>query len=285
MDFMKNNKRRAAAILTAAALCISFAVGCTRETPPSDDPTSFGSGGISIPLPKEDLTVIIDPGHGFRDPGSQPSNFENPEKDVTLKAALMLRDALEAKGVKTVLTHDGETYPAEKTIIEKADEYKLSYKCDENSTDSTRITEDGIFSAYERMVWTQILEREYPDAFFISLHTNALDETQKGAADVSGASIDWCRDNKSRNDCAYFAEKLGEIMPTELAMALKISEDEYADSFLVTKNVSIPAVLIELGYGSNKGDAEKIQSDVWLSDFAGKVTSILIDTYKTSASE
>ena len=73
-------------------------------------------------------------------------------------------------------------------------------------------------------------------------------------------------------------------MQPALGMDLKKAEYSYDNSYLVTKNVTVPAVLIELGYGSNKSDAEKIQSETWLADFARNVTTILIDTYKTGAS-
>lgn len=276
---MRLCKIRPVALCLAALLCLGFAAGCRSSQEDGSSPS--GAGKVRMPSPKEDLTVIIDAGHGFRDPGSQPSFMLTPEKDATLKAAFILRDALEAKGVRVVLTHDGETYPSEETIIEKADEYGVKYNPAEKATNSNHMIDDGIFSAYERMIWSGVLEKQYPDAFFISLHTNSLDESQPGASEVSGSSVYWCGDSNSRDDCVYFADRLGDIMDG-LGIKLRTYETPYDDSFFVTKNVAMPAVLIELGFGSNESDAEKIQSEAWLSDFAAKVASLLAETYLRS---
>lgn len=118
--------------------------------------------------------------------------------------------------------------------------------------------------------------KQYPNSFFISLHTNSVKNSPK----TSGASIDWCERNKSAKTINDFAKKLKSRMDSELDTKLKIFEDSYEESFIVTKYADIPSVLIELGYGSNKDDAEKIQSDEWLSSFADIVTDILRDKYK-----
>jgi len=51
--------------------------------------------------------LVLDPGHGGRDPGACGRNLK--EKDVTLRVCLFLRDALERNGFRVLLTRDKDT--------------------------------------------------------------------------------------------------------------------------------------------------------------------------------
>ncbi len=58
-----------------------------------------------------DCTVILDPGHGGRDPGAVGHGGVR-EKDVVLAVALGVRKRLVAQGVRVVMTRTGDTYPS-----------------------------------------------------------------------------------------------------------------------------------------------------------------------------
>jgi N-acetylmuramoyl-L-alanine amidase len=51
-------------------------------------------------------TILIDPGHGGKDPGAERAGIE--EKNITLAASLMLRDKLKALGATVDLTRDAD---------------------------------------------------------------------------------------------------------------------------------------------------------------------------------
>ena len=56
---------------------------------------------------KRDLTVVIDVGHGGNDPGK--IGVDNvKEKDVNLQIARCLKAQLQARGVKVILTREGD---------------------------------------------------------------------------------------------------------------------------------------------------------------------------------
>ena len=52
-------------------------------------------------------TVVLDPGHGGRDPGALGA-YGLREKDVTLRLARALRPRLVARGFRVVMTRDGD---------------------------------------------------------------------------------------------------------------------------------------------------------------------------------
>ena len=50
--------------------------------------------------------IVVDPGHGGVDPGTTYKDIY--EKDITLKISLFLKEALEKKGYKVILTRDDD---------------------------------------------------------------------------------------------------------------------------------------------------------------------------------
>ncbi len=76
--------------------------------------------GIIISLTKTNLTtprVILDPGHGGKDPGAISKINGVYEKSLTLKTALALRDMLQQRGYEVIMTRDSDVYP---TLTERA---------------------------------------------------------------------------------------------------------------------------------------------------------------------
>ena len=62
------------------------------------------------PKPKAFTTIVIDPGHGGRDPGAHGQRGTE-EKDITLKVALKLRDLLKKDpGVRVLMTRERDVF-------------------------------------------------------------------------------------------------------------------------------------------------------------------------------
>jgi N-acetylmuramoyl-L-alanine amidase len=57
-----------------------------------------------------DRLIVIDPGHGGKDPGAIGTNTKSKESDLVLKTGLMLQKQLEAKGFRTYITRDDDRY-------------------------------------------------------------------------------------------------------------------------------------------------------------------------------
>jgi len=85
-------------------------------TAPPVDPTP----SLGLPLPthpqpaqsrtKSFTTIVIDPGHGGRDPGARGQRGTE-EKDITLKVALKLRDLLsQQRGIRVLMTRERDEF-------------------------------------------------------------------------------------------------------------------------------------------------------------------------------
>lgn len=55
-------------------------------------------------------TVVLDPGHGDSDPGAIGGRTRVKEKDMTLALARKLKDALEAGGIRVVMTRNSDVF-------------------------------------------------------------------------------------------------------------------------------------------------------------------------------
>ena len=194
--------------------------------------------------------VVIDAGHGGKDPGASAINGGR-EKDITLSAALVLKKLLEADPRYTVrLTRDTDVY------VDHED----------------RVT----------------LARNWGANLFISLHADAA-----ASRDVSGASVYTISANGERR-IDKEANKNNWRIPTEDGTSKQISgilkdlvkretktrSAEFAEILLpeleksgpVLRNThrnagfyvllapDVPAVLLEMGFVTNKEDSKRLQN-------------------------
>lgn len=104
------------ALAVVAAGALLFAIGSRGGAAPQSSLT------INLPAPAADRVygapeargrpiVVIDAGHGGRDPGATSVSGQVDEKDLTLALARELRDVLVKRGrVRVAMTRDGDSY-------------------------------------------------------------------------------------------------------------------------------------------------------------------------------
>lgn len=88
-----------------------------KPSPPRDVRKDLGIGPdeeVSDLRPEglklADAVVMIDPGHGGKDPGAYMPHGDS-EKTVNLLQAIAIRDAFQRRGIKTVMTRDDDSFP------------------------------------------------------------------------------------------------------------------------------------------------------------------------------
>lgn len=98
-----------------------------------------------------DKIVVLDAGHGGKDPGAGAENYKVEEADITLKLLLYLKDLLEANtDIKVFCTRTEDVYP---TLQERADlalgleaDLFISWHCNSSESKKKNGTE-GIYNA------------------------------------------------------------------------------------------------------------------------------------------
>ena len=200
----------------------------------------------------EKKRVVLDAGHGFADGGCTSEYLNGKESEVTLAMVNILKSKLEAAGVEVVLTHNGATFPSANEIKQLANQHGVSY-------DSGYIINNNIFSANERAVYTSILNKQKTVDLFLSIHINSI----AGHPEVSRNEIYYCESNPFATQLQSFCNSLANKLDNEA----RVTATPYNDSYIVTKYVDCPAVLIESGYATSPDDAAKLNSTTWRDEY------------------
>jgi N-acetylmuramoyl-L-alanine amidase len=223
--------------------------------PPGEDelgrlPRVTRARGANPPL------VVIDPGHGGRDPGA-PSPFGDVrEKDITLALARAIRDELARTGrVRVALTRDGDDY------LELAERYGIARRLDADLFISIH-ADAAPLNDQARGATVYTLSEVASDREAALL---AARENQAGLIagtrlspdpNVNLVLIDLAQ-RESMNVSADFAR----LLYREASPVFPFRPDWHRfAAFVVLKAPDIPSILFESGYITNAVDAAYVGS-------------------------
>ena len=218
---------------------------------------------IEGPLDASRPLVVIDAGHGGKDPGAGTGELK--EKTLTLMLAEALRDALlKQGGVRVALTRSDDTYLflGERPSIARALGADLFISIHADSTEA----DSGALGA---TVYTLSAKGSNEAAETMAARENAADrvygvniEGQNG--DVSAVLIDLAqRQTQARSET--FAGLI--LREGRGAMPFKEAEPQSA-AFAVLKSPDVPSVLFETGYINNSSDVARLMSPAGRLTFA-----------------
>lgn len=195
--------------------------------------------------------VVIDPGHGGKDPGALALTGSK-EKDITLKAALSLKAQLERTGRYTVkLTRETDGYIALEDRVTIAREWgaELFISLHADAAASKTVSGASVYTISARGE-TRIDREADKNDWKIAIEDGSTEE-------VSGILEDLVkRETKTRS--AEFAE----LLLPELEKAGPVLRGTHRNAgFYVLLAPDVPAVLLELGFLTNADDAKRLASD------------------------
>lgn len=212
--------------------------------------------------------VVIDAGHGGKDPGAMAITG-GKEKDVTLKAALALRDLLEADGRYVVkLTRDTDVYVDHEDRVTKARNWnaELFISLHADAAGSSSVSGASVYTISARGEGR--IDRE-------ASKNNWVIPIEDGTPQrLTGILSDLVkRETKTRS--AEFAE----LLLPQLEQAGPVLRNTHRSAgFYVLLAPDVPAVLLELGFLTNTDDAKRLQSERG-REAAAVAIKQAIDTY------
>lgn len=192
-------------------------------------------------LPSDDrseITVCIDPGHGFDDPGAVCTHTQKYEKELNLDIALILAERLGDMGYNIIMTRENDQPP-----------------------DSLQPNENGLvlMNPDKR---TDFVRKSNAD-LFISIHCNSLEN----ADDVSGTKIYYY--GPSDPLTLKYAKTLRDSLAAEFPeRSVETIGTDLKNSYAVNRDVDIPSVLVEAGYMSTESDCGLLCDHEWRERFA-----------------
>jgi N-acetylmuramoyl-L-alanine amidase len=225
-------------------------IALDRSDPYTGLPRVDGARDRARPL------VVLDAGHGGRDPGAISPFGGRREKDVTLAIAAAIRDALAASGrVRVAMTREDDRY-----LILK-DRYEIARKLRADLFISIHAdaapSNDGARGA---TIYTLSEVASDKEAALLAEQQNRSDRlagaTLSGEAEVDRILIDLAQ-RQSMNVSADFAALLKREASTYFPFR---PEYHRFASLVVLKAPDIPSILFETGYLTNATDTAYIDS-------------------------
>lgn len=223
--------------------------------PPSDSKSH--AGDLLEQLGLTVRTVMIDPGHGGKDPGAVANGLR--EKDINLRFAKIFGKKLEAKGLTVHYTRTTDKFiPLEQRTamanVKKADLF-ISIHC--NANRSRRV--HGLETYSLNLAKSK-------DAVRIAARENAVDP--RSISDLQFILTDLMVNSKIKEsrDLAKDVQS-STISRVSKRWQLKSMGTREAP-FYVLMGAKMPSVLVELGYITNKTEASRLRSDKYLDYLA-----------------
>lgn len=214
--------------------------------------------------------IIIDAGHGGRDPGAIGRGGIK-EKDLVLDVAQRLRDILESNGFAVVMTRDEDEFISLPQRSEIANRAKADLFV-------------SIHANANRSRWIRGFEVYHPRGKSEEV-IPALLADRDSSRILEGLKLN--RNSKNAKaivlDLIYTQNQADAI---GLARCISRSADRNlevrdrgikAASFYVLKNTEIPAILVEIGYITNVSEAKYLKSDSYRQDVVDAIAKGIVN--------
>jgi len=198
-------------------------------------------------------TIVLDPGHGGYDKG-QVSRYGN-EKDFALDVARKLRPLLQAKGLRVIMTREGDYFvPLEvRAKIANAARNSIFVSIHFNATnDDPNATGFEIFS---------FTPRGAPSTSDTALTSSSFNTQPGSGVDAQSMALSAC----------IYHSLIGHI--PEYDRGIKRAR------FAVLRLTKVPAVLIEGGFLTERGECKLIANKDWRGKMAAAI-GVGIENYR-----
>ena len=219
------------------------------------------AGNLAEQLGLTIRTIVLDPGHGGKDPGAVVQGWY--EKDINLRMARILGDMLRAKGFQVVLTRTKDTYLSLEERTRRANAAKgdlfLSIHCNAHADPGLH----GFELYYLDLATDQQAAR-------VAARENGVSE--KKISDMQRILSDLLLQSKIEESKALARITQKEVMRTAAASWGLQDHGARGAFFYVLTGVRMPALLVELGYMTNPSELQRLGQDVYLRALAAGLT-------------
>ena len=247
------------------------AAGTLPETPfafEQDEPAP-APPAKKTPQSNEKPLIVLDAGHGGKDPGAIGRTYKTKEKDITLALVKQLRDRLVKTGRYRVrLTRESDVaislWGRRKFAHDIKADLFISIHAD-SSANNPKAKGLSIYTLSEKASDKEaekLAERENKADILTGLDLSA--ETQE----VTDILIDLAR-RETNNHSSFFAE--GFVKELRKEVTVLPNAHRFA-GFAVLKSPDVPSVLIETGYLSNREEETLLRQPAYREKLAVATT-------------
>ena len=206
-------------------------------------------------------TVIIDPGHGGRDPGAIGVTGLR-EKEVVLDISLRVKRLLEAEGIKVITTRDTDRFVSL---------WKRTYIANTNGAD--------FFISIHANAWRNSQPRGFEvyylsdaidnEARAVEAAENAVLQFEESSIDAHNTNLDVALWDMVYAENLTQSYQMASVLCNTAAKELKIRNRGVKTArFYVLKGVRVSAVLVEVGFLSNRHEESNLKKPSYRQQIA-----------------
>ena len=239
-------------------------------TPPSTITIPMTSGSVKR------KTVVIDPGHGGKDPGAADNGVT--EKNVNLAVGLALERALSARGCKVVMTRNTDIYLTlqERTDIANRENADLFVSIHVNALPNKK-TMAG-FEIYimalptdkDAMNLAKVENREYVEGKGMDVAN--VDRRTEMLLKILG-------DKQQNNKISESTDFAAALYNAGVINSLPMRRIAQAP-FFVLRGAGMPAVLLEIGFVTNAAESALLMTPNYQQKIAGAMAAGIMNYLK-----
>jgi N-acetylmuramoyl-L-alanine amidase len=213
-------------------------------------PPVEGPQGLNRPL------VVIDPGHGGRDPGALSAQGTAREKDVTLAIARAIRDALVASGrVRVALTRNGDDY------LPLRDRYEIARQLKADLFISVHADAAPNPAATGATIYTLSEVASDTEAASLATRENKADIIQGIDLGAQNAGAERILIDLAQRESMDISAAFASLLYRESSPLVPFRQDPHRFAALVVlKAPDIPSILFEAGYLTHEPDLAFVAS-------------------------
>lgn len=242
----------------------------SQKTASSSNNWFFSSEKKSKPKKK---IVVLDPGHGGKDPGAIGVYGKTYEKNITLAMGKELKSMLENRGYTVYLTRSTDIFIPLRQRVRIAQKYKADLFMSIHADSAINRNAKGL------SVYTLSENASDKEAAALAERENKVDII--GGVDFSENSkeINDILISLSQTDSRNKSSKFATYIVNEMKKSVKLVNDSHRFAgFAVLKAPDIPSALLEMGYLSNKSEESLLKQNSYRKKLAASVTKA-IDRY------
>ncbi len=222
---------------------------------------------------KKKFTVVIDPGHGGKDPGAIGSKGTF-EKDINLKVSKILKRMLLSKNIKVILTRNNDKYLFLNHRVRFAEKANADLFISIHSDSSKNKKAKGA------SIFTLSSKSSDLEAKKLALRENK--------SDLIGGLKVRNKDPVVKNNLVkiFQRETLNESIQLATLMIRNFEKFSIVHrghrfaGFVVLKSVTTPSILVELGFISNINEEKLLNSNIYLKKISTLISLSVVEYLK-----
>lgn len=231
-------------------------------------------------------TVVIDPGHGGKDPGAPGPDSRNSEKHIVLNISKLLGAKIKEAypSVKVAYTRTGDTFPKLTDRVKIAHDNNadlfISIHCNSSANKSASGSSAHILSRKD----TRNPNR---DLFDENVELTKLENSVIAFEDDQSSYKDDSAEDQILNTLLFHANFEHSVILAQLVVEKlatkpfhKWGKGIHQNDFLLLKKMTCPAVLVETAFLSNSNERQLLVTSKWQEEIADRLFEAFKE-YKT----